>query len=243
MAIYCTASNCYKRTTNLPTINSFTAMLWVYFGEAGNYYPFGFGQVGPSAYMFNIGRQTGDSGTYCCWNGSTEPTGTALANTTWYHFALICKGASAGDLIAYLNGVADITTDPYASVTADQVSIGSSPFPDAFSGNIAAFKFYSAVLTVAEIYNEMRFYVPIRTANLNTWCPFLNVEAVDYSGNGYDLTPVGTPTLADGPPIAWRPKRRNMIKVSGAAPPAGTPTPMYVQGPSILQVRRRIVGF
>src|SRR5690606_3575775 len=73
--------------------------------------------------------------------------------------------------------------------------------------SLAGWKLYDRVLTDAELLAEMNRLRPASTTNLNAWWPMVaNVAATadnDYSGNARDLTPAGTITVEDGPPVGW----------------------------------------
>lgn len=66
----------------------------------------------------------------------------------------------------------------------------------AVDGNVADLKMWEAVLTEAEILQEIYSSRPIRTANLVLWVPYNNAgDLVDYSGNGYNGTNASATTV------------------------------------------------
>jgi hypothetical protein len=85
-------------------------------------------------------------------------------------------------------------------------------------GRVAAFKAWTAVLSLAEIQQEMWFQRPIRTANLLAWHPMLSTidDEIDFSGNGRTMTVSGTQAVGEGPPIAWGPGRQRRRRLAAA---------------------------
>lgn len=206
-----------KTTTNLPSITGFTMMAWGFISvdQAGHTSSYAaFGQTS-GAFFYEIDAEHPASvNVLGLWNGSSLVTGSTLPNSVWYHVAMVCDGTGAGNFRAYLNGVLDITHAGNASVTAQELTFGertSGTSGDGINGRLAAIKVYAGVLTAAEIANEMRYFMPVRTANLNTWLPCVDQASAnwgkDVSGNGYNMTVAGTLAFEDGPPIAWRKTR------------------------------------
>ena len=99
----------------------------------------------------------------------------------------------------------DITTNGNAAITASRLVYGRNHDGNFHDGCLAACKVYGAVLTAAEIEQEMRCYLPMRTANLNSWFPLLSAsdQLVDYSGVSGNLVLTGVVAAEDGPPIPW----------------------------------------
>jgi hypothetical protein len=229
-----TTSSYYARTTNLPVYSAWTMMAWISINDVLDSFQYNLSYGDSSGSRFVALGSDMYTSYFIMYNGTTDVNSSpaqVLSNNTWYHFAVSNNGASSG-LLGYMNGTKYMTTTAHSSCSAEQIRIGSNIAGDNFTGKIAAYKLYSAVLTVDEIVNEMMCYVPVRTANLNTWCPFLNVESTDYSGNGYTLTPTGTPTQVDGPPIAWgfHGVKRIFSAAGGAPPAAPKRNPMILMG-------------
>lgn len=221
------------RTTNLPSITSYTLMCWFY-RVAGN---------GTTSYeaLFSYGTSTHYSlyvnnnasvGTFAVTEWTADYTGSAISTAVWYHLAMTCAGTGASQLLGYMNGVLNITGNA-ASITGTtlQLNAGPSAGSEWISGRVQGVKVYSAVLTAAEIAQEMRSVRPVRTANLNGWYPFLSsADVIDYSGNGNNWTVAGTLTTEDNAPVAWgsQPLRRVYVVGGGqlyTATLAGTFTP------------------
>ena len=221
------------RTTNLPTITAFTMMGWFYLVSDTN----------ADEPFFEIGHATNINSTYMAlfdgggnnhftlWNGNGGLDSVTLNMSTWYHIAMTVAGTGAGQFKGYLNGALSITHAGNAAPTSAKLWIANDTLATHLNGRAAAIKIYSAVLTVDEIAQEMWFYRPIRTANLNTWLPCVdpttNNNATDISGNGYNMTVNGTLGFEDGPPIAWGPTRRNIYSATSAPPPPGFSSEMF----------------
>lgn len=211
-----------SRTTNLPTITSFTMMGWFYLtnsrtsGATETMLAFG-DTLGVKFYQFYDNNNL----TFTLWNGLTDTVGSTFTAATWYHLAMTCAGTGAGQFLGYLNGVLNITAPGDTGPTASKIFIGNDSASEWWDGRFAAIKIYSAVLTAAEIANEMRQYIPIRTVNLNGFYPMSGATVTDfttdYSGSANALTAAGTLTREDGPPIPWRQGRRKTIKKATSA--------------------------
>lgn len=198
------------RTTNLPTVSGFTFMAWVQINTATTYGHLCVrGASGAGDYLaYGWGNNSGPLKTFLGdWNNDWN--GTTLSTATWYHLAWT-KNSNAH--IVYLNGVSDISqndtvADPStAAVRMIQRSGGTGN--DFCNGRIAAVKEWSAVLTAADIVQEMRQYQPVNFASLNGWWPMVEStaanSALDFSGLGRNWTVGGTLTIEDGPPIPWK---------------------------------------
>lgn len=212
-----------SRTTNLPTITSFTIMGWFKLSVDRNTYSalLSFGTNSSSPYYSIL---TDGSGTdlYVYNSSGLTTTGTSLTVGTWVHAALTVAGTGAGQVAFIRNGVATSTHAGSATPTAGIIVIGSTPSDnDWLNGCVAAVKIYSAVLTAAEIAKEMQQYLPVRTANLNGFYPMLSTsdDEVDFSGNGNNWTIGGTLATEDGPPIPWKTGRKRVITPASVAAP------------------------
>lgn len=216
------------RTATLPTMTSFSLLAWalvsVSAGFTGalahglnadgsqNFYSVGLGNSGG----LKLNTYPGDASVG--YYGTT-----VLATATWYHIALTCAGTGTNQFLAYLNGVAEITRTATAVSTAGRLMVGDDQGGDPFNGRVAAVKIYSAVLTADEIKQEMRSYMPVRTANLNTWSPLLVSTDVGNYANTGAWTVGGTLTTEDGPPIAWSLRPASRWRRATAAAPTGAP--------------------
>jgi hypothetical protein len=182
-----------SRTTNLPTITSFTLMGWFRLtsGNAGQFSTFfAHGGSASSSYYFVGEVQPGlHFGTVV--NG-TAVTGSAITADRWYHVALTVNGTSGSNVLAYLNGVVDVTTTA-ATVTAQKLWIGNQADGDWLNGNAAAIKLWNRVLTIDEIIAEMPYAVPMDWSGLNAAYPL---------GNGWELASCGL-VIPKGTSARW----------------------------------------
>jgi hypothetical protein len=148
------------------------------------------------------------------WSGLLSPStaGGVLAADTWYRAAIVVNGtnatlyqAAAGSALStYTNGLLSSFVLPAGTLS---LYIGSSPLLGSGgwpNGRIAGVKVWDAALSSpTEVDYELHSYLPVRTANINRWYPFINADPVDYSGNGRTLTGGTGTTVAQGPPIRW----------------------------------------
>lgn len=207
------------RTTNLPSISSFTMMGWfriaVDLDAISTFMAFGV-TTGNDYYRIDTDS---DGTTLRIHNSASALTGSALTVGDWNHLAITVSGTGSGQFLAYLNAVLNITHDGDSGPIAEVLHIGNSSALASSDGNAAAVKIYDAVLTAAEIAQEMRQYLPVRTANINAFYPLLTTadDQVDYSGNARTLTVAGTLATEDGPPIPWKTGRSRFMTFTAAA--------------------------
>lgn len=192
-----------SRTTALPGITSWTIMGWVLISVDRNAYSwfwtYGAGINSSADYLMGA---NGTGTTLATFNSTTEVSGSAMTVGTWAHIATTVAGTGAGQFLLYLNGVLDITNAGSTTPTNGGMFMGWGSGTEFLNGNLAAIKIYSAVLTASEIKQEMRSYVPVRTANLTSWHPML--LHTDLAQFGATWTVGGTLATEAGPPIAWR---------------------------------------
>ena len=215
----------FIRSTNLPTNTAFTMMGWFMISVDRNDYST-FLSYGTSVGTNKKTLQTGADGvTLTLWDGLAEDAGTTLSVGTWYHITLTHDGTTPR---GYLNGVLDVSgtniVDPLTSI-----EVGRSENSEWLNGRAAAIKIYSAVLTTDEMLQEMRQYLPVRTANINSWFPLFNTTPIaDYSGNAFDFGfGGGSITVEDGPPIPWKAGRQRIL-IPPAAAGGGPVIPVFM---------------
>jgi hypothetical protein len=201
-----------SRTTSLPTASSFTLMAWFKMSVDRNDYSslLSYG-TGSTKKVF----QTNGTGTsLVLWDGMFETAGGSLTVGTWAHAAMTYNGTT---LIGYIDGAQVVTGGSGGGNPSTQIEIFQSESGEWFNGCAAAVKIYSAVLTAAEIQDEMRLYLPVRFTNLNSFYPLLTVgdDQVDFSGAGLTLTVGGTLATEDGPPIPWKGRGRRFTLFVG----------------------------
>lgn len=196
-----------ERTTDLPTITSFTYMAWIYISVDRNAYScfLSYGSDDSGAYYY-IGTR-GDGITLITWNGNSEEIGTGLSVGTWVHICMTVAGTGVGDFLGYLNGALDITSDGRAANPSETLQIANDRSNEFLNGRAFAVKCWSgAALTADEIRREMWSIVPQRYANLYEWWPLFPGSAErlrGYSGNGRDWIEGGTLVDEDSAPVPW----------------------------------------
>ena len=220
------STDALSRTTALPTAPT-TFMGWFRVAVDGNQiHNFIAAGASTGSIYVQIGADfTGGSTNLFIWDGVNSVNGSNISLTTWYHITLIIQDPdmALNDSFCYLNGVLDITnpdtnaaTYPYAKIW-----IGNDNDSEFLNGRAAAIKIWNAELTAAEILNEMRQYLPIRTTNLYGFWPLFNtaVDQNDYSGNANTWTVGGTLADEDGPPIPWAINSKRLILPSATVVP------------------------
>lgn len=153
---------------------------------------------------------------------------TSLSLNTWYFAALSRSGTGANQTTAYRRAAGDSAFTSATGTfglgqTINEEVILSNGFGLAagyFPGRIAAVKQWDAALSADELMSESQQYAPVRFANLHSWRPMIAPTvadaALDFSGNGRNLTANGALTIGDGPPIEWRRGRRRIFLPSAA---------------------------
>jgi hypothetical protein len=220
------SADALSRTTNLPGFPC-TIMGWFYLsadrGALANAIAYGDSSGGADVQL-GI-DQAVSTGQLMIWDALNVVTGTTLSLSTWYHLALTISSVDgAGSALGYLDGVLDITNPNVGStVSSELLWIGNDNDAEWLNGRAAAIKVYSAVLSAAEIQQEMRQYLPARTANINAWYPLLSVadDEIDFSGNARTWTVGGTLATEDGPPIPWKAGQSKIYLPLSADPGGG----------------------
>jgi hypothetical protein len=207
-----------RRTTNLPTSTTFTACCFYYHREKdtgsestiialenavtspSNSYTIEINNSGVgtfAAYNYNVGTGIG-------FNTLVSP-----APGTWYFcFITGLSGTSyRAGLINLSTGVTEIVTHGTpGTFTTGVLNFGTNGYGGTIKGRIAGIKAWDASLTNNEILQEARSLTPVRTANINLWCPVIRSgtdRVKDYSGNARDLTQNSITIDEDGPPVSW----------------------------------------
>jgi Concanavalin A-like lectin/glucanases superfamily len=218
------AADQLSRTTALPGITLFTLCGWfrksVDTGAWATLFYYG---QNPGSLSFYLGLGTGGT-TVVLSDDATSYDGTTVpALGSWVHLAMVVAGTGAGQFVAYVNGVQEITAPGKASIVGEVIIVGQDPGNEPFNGSVAAIKIWAAALTPDEMKAEMWQYLPVRTAGLVSWHPFLLQTDTDQYGASW--TAGGTLTTEDGPPIVWSyrtpfPQRRAVTVLTKAPPPA-----------------------
>lgn len=212
MAVRIDASGDYlRRTTSLPSDTNSTIAGWAKLVSD---------RTGQWRYFCCIENATTSASAYRLmgWNSSNEfnvedgsgstAFSAAPSNGDWFYFALVCNGTTTNATTGYyikLDGTvytaAQSTTSAFTEAV---VYLGSDSYDEWNNLSFAHVKIWDAVLTQAELQQEMWSIVPQRYTNLHLWTPlFSHTDLVDYSGNGRNWTGGGTLTTEDGPPVSW----------------------------------------
>lgn len=218
-----------NRTTNLPATSAFTWMAWVMptTVAAGDRIFFAFGVVTGAFADYELFISTA---TLAIWNGGSQANGSTVAANVWRHIAITVSGTSGSNVKVYLDGVLNITHTA-ATITNTTMRYGSNGATEPFVGRMQGIKVFGAALAQADIQQEMWSQLPQRTANLNDWRPFLASGALtDFAGAANSSTTTGTISSADGPPVAWRGRKRRIVYIPAAG--GGTPVSASSNSPS-----------
>lgn len=192
------------------TSNTYTAMFWLILtsrpdGQDQAFWGRGNGTQGTVVAATASDGGTADAFWFGDEDGYAYGASSTIVTDTWYHIAVTRNGSSHE---VFLDGVSHIS-HARNTTTRDRIYLahGSDYYNAGSNSRIAAFKAFGAVLTAVEIQQELYFFTPIRTNNLELWSPFVADETAnfrDYSGAGSDWTENGTITAGPGPPITWR---------------------------------------
>lgn len=220
---FSTSGNQLTRTTNLPTITSFSLLCWAYTTNSSAAFAGALALGSTGANFYAVGIALSSTIKLYVFNGGGNNYGTStIGVNTWAHVALTVAGTGAGQCLGYVNGVQELSVSGATGPTAATMYVGNTAGSDLFNGRVTAVKVYSAVLTADEIKQEMRSIMPVRTANLNTWSPLLTqTDVANYGGAAGAWTVGGTLTTENGPPVAWslRPQHRRLQPAVGVTLP------------------------
>ena len=195
----------YTTTAGVPTGSAWTILLWVNMKVDTNNYAKVWALKGGTTVLFLSSGAEGNA--FAVWGSFGNAAGITATADTWFRSAVVATGS--GDSTHYFGAVGDAlssqaTPEFVGDAPADATSLTiSGELGEHLNGCVAGLKIWSATLTQAEIENEFTQYVPIRTANLIHWHPFLAADTVDYSGNANALTGGTGASTEDGPPIPW----------------------------------------
>lgn len=199
--------SCWNKITT--DRNAFTTV-WNLYTDVNNY-----------AYLQTVVNGT-TMGYFDHW-ASTHRGARAQTVGTWYWWGVSINGA-AGTVMSRALSDATTTTTTWASGGAASINqttlfLGESGFATEWlNGSIAAFKWWGATLTAAELENESRQTMPYRTTGLRAWYPLDKISTVDYSGVGATLSGGTGATTEDGPGIPWSNDPVTLITPASAAP-------------------------
>lgn len=238
----------YSATNGLPT-NVYTFCAWVYPTAVGTSNRVVFWLTNGSDVFTGIefrdnpsgDLQAYDSATWA-FNGLGPLAGTA---NTWYRVALVVNGANATFYRSAAGSAlgSASATDFTTPATPNEWFIGDDRYDEFLNGRMAAVKVWSAALTQAEVEHELGQYVPVRTANLLRFHPFVKAETTDYSGAGNTLSGGSGTTTEDGPPIPWQITAHQVILPAAGALSAVLGQPSETDtAQALTRVKLRAVG-
>lgn len=197
------------RTANLPSATSFTMMCWGRLAADRNAFStiMSYGNDGGAPTI----ETAVDGTTIGIYNGASSVAGTNLSVGVWYHFAWTFDDTNHR---LYVNGVLD-ATHAKSQAPATKIWFGNDQSNEWLNGLTHGAKIWSAVLTSAEIRQEMQQIVPIRWASLNSWYPMdgnltamLQEGGRQYPGRVENvLTAAGTLAWEQGPLVPWQQKQ------------------------------------
>jgi hypothetical protein len=196
----------FSRALTLGSLTAITAAFWWKISVDRNTYSTAFSVDNGQADNWAV--QTGVDGTTAnvILDGTSTPS-VAMTVGTWY-FGCLALSGSTGTFYYKAAGTATLSSTAITGVTATNAAtlrLGESPWGSEWlNGCLAAFKLWSAQLTVDEIQQESQQYVPNRFSSLVSWHPLVKTELTDYSGNARTLSGGTGTATEDGPPIPWR---------------------------------------
>lgn len=150
--------------------------------------------------------ETNSNGTSweCLFDNGNDQTLVAATVGSWYFLAVSVNGSTVNCYVKPLGGSISNSasaTVAVTSLTATTFRLGDWPLlGEWLNGCVAGVKLWlGAALTQAELDTESTQLMPVRTADLTAAYPLDVAETTDYSGNGFTLSSVGTPTTEAGP--------------------------------------------
>ena len=216
----------YSRTSGLPSGSSYTMMCWAYV------------PAGVTAGWSNITHfgDTSNMETGIAWPGNgtslrllpgSVPLVDPMPLDKWMHVAIVANN-SFSNRSGYYNGENVTTDNNDASGTYNVLSLGNSAWfvGQNWPGWISDFRVWDVPLTASEIRREMRYPVPYRWRNLNSWYPIVDRSTGHLDYGLYerhftvgDFANVAKYKTSPGPPMPLAQMRRLGGFVS--APPGG----------------------
>lgn len=221
----------------VPSDGNISSSCWIRLNSDNNDYGALWVMEAPNEQFYGVCLAS-DGTTLQLWDntGDAGGSGPSLATDTWYWVG--SQHANGGASKLYVAAITDAAPTTYSgyiwnsfAATPDILLLGgveSAIWSGArfWPGEIANFKFWSAQLTAAELFQERWSFAPHRFSNLVGWWPLQDdaTKTVDRSGAGGTLTNPGSAgawSTADSPPIARRPLYRVLQPEPEASGPIG----------------------
>lgn len=220
MAVRIDASGKYlSRTASLPAIGAFTLCGWFNVSadrgsvdqplmaicRAATADVYLTWETNDAANTFAVGSYTGTSDN--AGNFASRP-----ATGTWFFAYLRCLGTGAGNLqggwrratdAAFVQATTALGTG--ASFTGATLQLGAWVFSGGWCNcTVDDFKVFGSALSDAQLLALMARREPTQAPNAwNSLFGTLTDAVKDLSGNGFDLTATGSPSVVDGAPLIW----------------------------------------
>lgn len=220
-----------RRTTALPSDTLLTIMMLVYTvnDRAGNYrYLTGIENATTNASAYKVLGWSSSNAFEISSESGSGSFSAAPSTGKWFWVALTCGSTGANSLNGYWRYLlpSDGATVYTASATSTAFTeamlvFGNDSYSEWCDVRISVRKVWDAVLTQAEIENEMEQMEPVRWDSLHMFIPsFDNAgdRLNDYSGNVKTLTATGTLTDEADPPIPWSLEQDYFVYVPTSTP-------------------------
>lgn len=190
------AAECLYRTANLPSLSAFTiaAKVQLVVDRNGVSGLWGLIDGGGNGVQF---LTAADGTTLRVYSSGSDTRGGSLVVGSWQYLVLRKNGSAIN---VRLNGVSVIDRTDAINITPAYLLINDSGANWA-NVRLGHMRVWSAVLSDAEADAEMISATPVRTANLNAAYAFSSSPTADGSGNGNNLTAVGSPTIEGEEPF------------------------------------------
>lgn len=201
-----------RRTASLPNEQLFSICGWAKLTVRSSQYQY-FASMenatSSSSQYFVIGFNS-SGGFEISSSNASAAFASAPSTEAWFFFALTQTTYSGGgnSLKGYWASPGDTT---FVSATCDGAAfvqavmyIGNDSYDEWCNIAMANIKIWDAVLTSAELLNEMYSARPVNTTSLHVWSPLFSTgDETDYSGTGRNWTSAGTLSSEESPPIEW----------------------------------------
>lgn len=198
-------SNYFQRTATLPNKNPLTIRAWV--RRLGDRNAFsGWAALNKSGDELLFCGTDADGETLYAYAGSDfyASADSTPADGNWHHLVYTYNGTTCK---IYVDGSevfsTSLTQDGAAAIS---VSILTTDFGSWWNGAVEGVAIWEDTLDAAEVLADMAYLEPQLTTNLWAFWPLSgHTDLTDASGNGRDLTAVGSPTTVAGSGTPYEP--------------------------------------